>query len=111
MPTKQDQIRKRNIRSHAIEFGIKVIDCKNGSFYWQRLICPVIGRAWDYWQRLFLLNLIGANHLTKGHAMNPNYTIRFAEVDDAFIITQHRRKMFTDMGEQNYIESTDVDSV
>jgi GNAT superfamily N-acetyltransferase len=43
--------------------------------------------------------------------MNPNYTIRFAEVDDAFIITQHRRKMFTDMGEQNYIESTSVDSV
>src|SRR5690554_1893628 len=42
--------------------------------------------------------------------MNTVYTIRYATPDDAVIVTDHRRKMFTDMGEQNYIESADVDA-
>jgi GNAT superfamily N-acetyltransferase len=41
--------------------------------------------------------------------MNPNYTIRLAAPDDAAIITLHRRKMFTDMGDETYIQSTDID--
>ena len=42
--------------------------------------------------------------------MNPNYVIRYAKPADATTIAHHRRKMFTDMGDQTYIESTDVDA-
>jgi GNAT superfamily N-acetyltransferase len=42
--------------------------------------------------------------------MNPTYTLRLATPEDAAIITHHRRRMFTDMGNKKYIESTDVDA-
>jgi GNAT superfamily N-acetyltransferase len=42
--------------------------------------------------------------------VNPDYSIRYAKASDAPIIAQHRRKMFTDMGDEHYIRSTDVDA-
>lgn len=42
--------------------------------------------------------------------MNPDYTIRRAAPDDAGVITQHRRRMFTDMGDQPYIQSVEIDA-